>query len=617
MVQSVRMYIRRTTIKSRKSGEPYVTYRLCESERVNGKVRQRTLLNLGRHFDVSREQWPILSARIGELLEGRTGRDSLLEIELPEALERLAERYTAQILSKGSESGEKTKATAGGDFQTVDLDSLELVRPRSIGVEHAAWSAMRSLGLPDKLGELGFNRHQLAAAVGNIVGRMAMPGSEAATHQWLQQRSGLGELIGYDYEGMAPDRLYQASDLLWRHRAAIEAHLYGAEKTLFQFEDTITLYDLTNTYFEGEAKQNAAAKRGKSKEKRSDCPLVTLGLVLDGSGFPRHSRVFPGNASEPQTLARMLTDLHARPGTTVVLDAGLATEENIAWLREHDYRYLVVSRKRKRQFEAEASVLVKETSSGQVRVQRIVNEAGEVELYCHSVAREAKEQAMQDRAGERFEEALRSLHEGLARKGTVKKYGKIMERIGRLKQKYARAAQHYHIEVDTDPAGDNAIAIRWRRQEKPQSQATHPGVYTLRTDLVDWDETTLWRTYTLLTDLEAVFRSLKTELGLRPVYHQTSERVSGHLFISLLAYHLVHTLRTTLKAGNINHSWETLRNHLQTQQRTTVVLNGQDGKTYHIRKTTRPEPHQKTLYDALGIDHYPGPVQKTVIGNKR
>lgn len=600
------MFIRRTTIKSRKSGEPYFTYRLCRSERVGGKVKQRTVLNLGRHFDVPREQWSSLSARIEQLLDNQ---GALLESSLAQPLETLAQRYGAQLLARRS-AGEPE---ASVDFQAVDLAGLELARARSVGVEHVALNAMGSLGLLEKLRELGLNRHQLAAAVGNIVGRMAAPASEAATHQWLQQRSASGELLGYDYEGMAADRLYQASDLLWKHRDALQAHLYGAEQQLFQFEDTITLYDLTNTYFEGQAKANALARRGHSKEKRSDCPLVTLGLVLDGSGFPRHSRIFPGNASEPRTLAQMLSGLHARAGTTVVLDAGLATEENIAWLREHDHRYLVVSRKRRRCFDPDQAVTVKHSADQQVRVQRVVNDQGEVELYCHSIARQKKEEAIQERFATRFEEALQKLDAGLSKKGTVKKYAKVMERIGRMKQQYARAAPHYRIDVDHDEDTGNATAIGWRRQEKPLSQATHPGVYALRTDLADWDEAALWRTYTLLTDLEAVFRSLKSELGLRPVYHHNSDRVSGHLFISLLAYHLVHALRTSLKADGIDDSWQSLRCQLQTQQRVTVILKGRDAKTYHVRKSTRPEPHQQRLYEALGFASYPGAVQKTVV----
>ena len=605
------MFIRCTTIKSRKSGDPYITYRLCESERVGSKVKQRTLLNLGRHFDVPREDWKRLTARIEELLAPRA---ALLELTLPEALEAKAQRYVARILSnRGGPAGSDEQA-ASTEFTEVSLDSLEIIRPRSVGVEHVAMSAMKSLGLLEKLQELGFNRHQLAAAVGNLVGRMAAPGSEAATHAWLQRRSGLGELLGYDYEGMAPGRLYQASDMLWKHRDELEAHLYGAEQSLFQFEDTITLYDLTNTYFEGEARANPMAQRGHSKEKRSDCPLVTLGLVLDGSGFPRQSRIFPGNAAEPATLNEMLDGLGAKPGTIVVLDAGIATEDNIAWLKQQGYRYLVVSRKRQRCFDDGEAVTVKETPRQRVRVQRVVDpQTGEVTLHCHSIEREKKEQAMQDRAAERFEQALQKLSDGLPRPRTIKKVGKIMERIGRLKQQYGRAAQHYLIEVSEDEDSGNATAITWKRQEKGGSQATHPGVYALRTNIEDWDEETLWRTYTLLTDLEAVFRSLKTELGLRPIYHQKTDRVSGHLFISLLAYHLVHTLRTKLKAEGIHASWRTLRRQLETQQRVTVTLLDRDGHTVHIRKSTRAEPHQKTLYDALGIGAAPGASQKTVV----
>ena len=353
-------------------------------------------------------------------------------------------------------------------------------------------------------------------------------------------------------------------------------------------------------------------KRGRSKEKRNDCPLVTLGLILDGSGFPRTSEVFPGNASEPETLERMLTQLNSQKGSTVVMDAGLASEENIAWLVAQGYRYLVVSRKRKRAFDPAQAVTVKETPGQAVRIQRVVNTAtGEIELHCHSQAREQKEQAMQDRFSERFESALQSLSEGLSKKGTTKRYDKVLERIGRLKEKYSRAAQHYAIQVEHNEQSGKATRIHWERKEKAHTQATHPGVYCLRTNLSEWDETTLWNTYTMLTDLEAVFRSLKSELGLRPIYHQKATRIEGHLFITLLAYHLVQTIRTQLKSQGIHDSWETLRRKMDNQQRITVSLKQADGKTLHIRKATRAEPHQKVIYEALGISTQPGQVQKT------
>ena len=600
------MFIRCTTTKTRNTGETYKTFRLVESERVNGKVKQRTLINLGRYFDVPQSQWQALSSRIDQLLSTQV---SLLIIELEEPFETLAQRYAAQIIaSRSSTIDDEIK------FESVDIASLELVRPRRVGIEQLALHAVKQLTLDDKLKSLGFNQKQIAASLGNIIGRMAAPASELATYGWLQTSSGLGELIGYDFEGMGLDRLYQVSDLLWKHREAIETHLYSQERDLFSFSETITLYDLTNTFFEGEAKINPKAKRGRSKEKRSDCPLVTLGLVLDGSGFPRKSQIFPGNASEPQTLQTMLEGLEGRPGSTVILDAGIASEENIQYLIEHGYKYIVVSRKRKRDFDESKSILIKDIPGQSVKVQKvIVEETGEVELYCHSQLREKKEQAIQNNFSEKYETALQNLHIGLSKRGTTKKYQKIVERLGRLKEKYARAAQHYEVTVTPDDEGDKAVSISWKRMEKANSQATHPGVYCLRTNLTDWNEETLWRTYTMLTDLEAVFRSLKSELGLRPIFHHKEERVSGHIFITLIAYHLVQTLRCQLKAKNINDSWQTIRRKMENQQRVTVILQREDGKTIHLRKATKAEPQQSVIYKALGISAYPGGVEKTVV----
>ena len=600
------MFIRCTTIKTSKSGETYKSFRLVESERVNGKVKQRTLINLGRYFDVPQSQWQALSKRIDQLL---TGQSAFLSIELDTQLEELAQRYAAQVIaSRSTVSDEDIK------FEAVDIGSLALVRPRRVGIEALALHAVKQLALDDKLAALGFNQRQVAAALGNIIGRMATPASELATHGWLQTTSGLGELMGVDFEAMGRDSLYQVSDLLWKHRETIETHLYQQERDLFNFTETITLYDLTNTFFEGEAKTNSKAKRGRSKEKRSDCALVTLGLVLDGSGFPRKSQVFPGNASEPQTLQTMLEGLEGRSGSTVILDAGIASEANIQYLIEHGYHYIVVSRKRKRDFDEDRATIVKTVPGQTVKAQKvIIEETGEVELYCHSQLREKKEQAIQDRFAEKYETALHSLNNGLSKKGTTKKYTKVLERLGRLKEKYARAAQHYDVMVMPDNESEQAVSIHWERVEKAHSQATHPGVYCLRTNLTDWDEETLWRTYTMLTDLEGVFRSLKSELGLRPIYHHKEKRVSGHIFITLMAYHLVQTLRCQLKAKGVHDSWQTIRRKMENQQRITVILQREDGKIIHLRKATRAEPQQSTIYKMLEISTQPGGIKRTLV----
>lgn len=611
------MFIRRTITNSRKATQTYTTYRLVEGKRTGSVVKQTTLLNLGSHFDVPQADWPALAARIDALLH----RQEALQLEpLPEAVEAMAQRCAAQLIALRSieQPGASPAVAAASDdaerFCEVDLDSIDMVRPRSVGIEHAALSAMRQCGFEDKLAELGFNRPQIAAAVGNIVGRIARPGSELATHAWLQKRSALGELIAFDFESMDLNRLYRASDALYKHRDALQDHLFGAAKSLFGFADTVTLYDLTNTYFEGIAAGVAKAVRGRSKEKRSDCPLVTLAVVLDGSGFVRRSRVFAGNASEPKTLQEMLAGLSAPKGATVVMDAGIATEANLAWLKANGYHYVVVSRKRERLFDPETTSEVQTAGDVIIKLHRVLDaDKGEAHLYCHSPAREQKDRAINDAKGNRFEAVLQKLADGLAKPAGAKTTGKVMEKIGRARQRYARAAQHYKIDLVLDESGENVAALTWEKQVRQGSAAMHPGVYCLRTTLIDLDDATLWRTYTMLTNLESVFRSLKTDLGLRPVYHQVERRVEGHLFISVLAYHFVHTLRLQLKAQGVDDAWDTLRETLAGQQRITTTLQRRDGRAVHVRKATRPEPYQQKIAEILHLSANPGGTHRTVI----
>ncbi len=458
------MYIRRTTIKSRQTGEPYYTYRLVESIREGAQVRQRTLLNLGRHFEVPREQWAALVQRIEQLV---SGQPDLMPADLDAQWEEAAQRYAAQLIRTRA-SVEEGRSAQAADYQNVDVDSLDLLRPRSVAIEHVALAALRQVGLDKKLAALGFNGPQQAAAIGTLVARMAAPGSELATHQWLQEQSALGELIDYDFLDMDLMALYRISDQLLKHKEALEGFLYEQERTLFDFEEVITLYDLTNTYCEGTAKGNANAALGRSKEKRSDCPLVTLALVLDASGFPKRSEIFAGNVSEPKTLEKMLgklTSEQTQKAPTVVLDAGIASEENIAWLVENGYRYLVVSRKRHREFDPDQASLIKEDGDLRIQAQRRVNaDTGEVELYCHSSQREKKERGIAELFAKRFEAALAKLAEGLHKKGCIKRYDKVLERLGRLREKYARAAQYYD---------DQRRARRGQRQGHRHPLATH------------------------------------------------------------------------------------------------------------------------------------------------
>jgi transposase len=409
--------------------------------------------------------------------------------------------------------------------------------------------------------------------------------------------------------------LYRASDALMKHRDVIERTVFNRIHDLFGLETTVTLYDLTNTYFEGTAAANPKAQNGRSKEKRSDCPLVTLGLVLDGSGFVRRSQTFEGCAVEAKTLEQMLKNLGAPNGALVVMDAGIATEVNLTWLREHGYRYLVVSRELARQFEAEAARPIETAAGSTVHLQRVDDSDNkEVRLYCHSEQREQKEQGINQRFCERFEAGLQKIADGLGKPRAEKRLGKLQERIGRLKEQCRGVGQHYDIELLPDESGKKVDGLRWIKQPRTGTRLTHPGVYCLRSNETGWDSERLWRTYIImLTDLEAVFRSFKSELGLRPVYHHKEIRVDGHLFITVLAYQFVQIIRRQLQEHGIEGRWSSLRDILSVQRRVTASFQRAEGGALHIRKATRPEPELAAIYQALNLDPLPGGVQKTTM----
>ena len=249
-----------------------------------------------------------------------------------------------------------------------------------------------------------------------------------------------------------------------------------------------------------------------------------------------------------------------------------------------------------------------------VKVQRIQSpETNETLLYCYSAARAEKDKAIDTKMADGYEVMLKKLVAGLSTKSGTKDPDKIREKLGRAKEKYARAAQHYDIDIAMDEPKKKVVAITWTKNPKPGSAMSNPGVYCLRTTIADMDNNCIWKTYSMLTNLESVFRSLKTDLGLRPVYHQIERRVEGHLFISVLDYYVVHTLRLHLKAKGINESWDTLRKTLSGQVRITATVQRRDGRTVHIRKASRPEPKLQTIYAALNLTPNPGGTRQAIM----
>ena len=597
------MFIRRTPTRRNADGVAYHTFRLVESRREGARVRQSTLLNLGSTFDLPEPLWPDLCVRLAQILGQR---DDLLAANVPEPVETLAQSLAARLISSRAEPLPEC------DFVEVDVASLELTRPRSVGVEQVGLHALAQLEFEPLLESLGINAITRAMILAQVVARMAAPGSELATWRWLNDTSALGELLDLSFTDLSLMRLYRAGDVLLKHQEAIEAALFERALTLFGLETTVTLYDLTNTYFEGAAALNPKARRGHSKEKRTDCPLLTLGLILDGSGFVQRSRVFDGNAVEGRTLETMLTDLSAPSGALVVMDRGIATEANLAWLKGKGYRYLVMSREALR-IAPEGETTLTTAGGDTLKVMKVLDDAaGEVRLYCHSPGREKKESGITQRFCEGFEAGLTKLKEGLAKPRGEKRPDRLWDRIGKLKERCHGVGRHYEITLDTDEGGHKVKEIKWEKKPVAGTMLTDPGVYCLRSSEVDWDEEKLWRTYTMLTDLEGVFRSLKSELGLRPVYHHKEGRSDAHLFITVLAYQAVQVIRRQLEAKGIHRRWTSLRETLSVQRRVTASFTRKDGRTLHIRKATRPEVDLQSIYTALGVDPLPGGAVRSV-----
>lgn len=608
------MFIRRVLHKDKKNRKNYITYKLVESVRTERGPRQRDVLNLGVDFELPKQQWKELANCIEIEL---TGQRPIFEY--PKKLRALAKKYARAITHQRSQAIDERQDIAA-DYQVIDVNSVDSDDIRTVGAEHLVYETIKELGLDRKLTSFGLTSMQLSLALGMIAGRMIFPGSERATHQWLTQRSALDELMGVDLSGVSLDSAYKVGDLLLKNKEAIEDHLRQTEQQLFELDEKIILYDLTNTFIEGTGKFNGKAHHGKSKEKRSDCPLVTLALVLDAQGFPKKSRIYEGNISEPKTLEQMIKDLSVgqcgqaplfRP--TVVMDAGIASQDNIKWLQSKSYRYIVVSRKKKKAIPPSVTMqAVKQNDQGDVLVQAgLCNnpDTDELELYCYSVDKEKKENGIKNRFQDRLESDLMTARNALNKKYGTKNYEKVIEKIGRLKERYRSVAHGYKITVVKDPDTDKAKDIKWFRSKQEYTS----GVYCLRTDQKALDVQQIWDIYTMLTDIEDAFRCMKSQLGLRPIYHQKQVRCDGHIFITVIAYHLMHTIRFKLRQKGVRFCWTTIRRQLSTHVRATTTMKRKDNKVIRLRKSSKAEPAHEVIYDALGLSYRPGGTVKTIL----
>ena len=450
--------------------------------------------------------------------------------------------------------------------------------------------------------------------------RLIFPLSEHAMPDWVR-RTALADILGTDFAVLHDDALYRNLDRLHPSRERIESELAAREKTLFNLDDTLYLYDLTSTYFEGEALDNPQAKRGYSRDKRQDCKQVLVGLVLDREGFPKAHEIFEGNRQDRTTVGAMLESLEKRvgrkPGSTVVVDRGMAYEEDLEQIRAHGYHYLVAGRQPERnawldEFERDddweevprtPSPHNRYQEKSEVRIKRR-HKGNEVHILCLSEGRKEKDRAIREAQEQRLRKDGEKLQARIA-KGQLTSVERIHEAIGRLKERYPRVARYYRLDYDPQEK-----TLTWQEDvEKKAIAAKLDGGYVLKTDRQDLTADEIWRTYILLTRVEAAFRAMKSPLAERPIFHQLEHRTQTHVFLCVLAYHLLVAIEKRFLDRGVHTSWWTLSQQLSTHQVVTVVLPTRQGRVLKIRKGTTPEPIHREIYSTLKI---PTEVMKPV-----
>jgi len=436
-----------------------------------------------------------------------------------------------------------------------------------------------------------------------VLARFCEPSSELHIAEDWFRRTALGDLLGIPDDKVNDDRLYRALDRVLPHKILLEFHLKGRLGGLFGLEYDLLLYDITSTYFEGQAAGNAQARRGYSRDHRRDCKQVLVGLVVTRDGYPLGYEVFAGNRNDRTTLpeiVRRMEALYGRKGRIWVLDRGMVSEANLTWLKGRGSRYIVgTPRSRLKQFAGAVRRGDWEVLREGLEVQRCPDGDGaETFILCRSAARAAKEQAMRERFVARVVAGLRKIRAACRRKRCP--VGQIERRVGRLLGQNPRAARFFRVQVEAGP--DGGARLRWSRRGAAQAWAeSSQGCYVLRSNVADWEAEELWRAYMRLTDAEAAFRVHKTDLCIRPVWHQRAGRVQAHLLVCFLAYVLRKTLEGWMARAGLGNSPTTVLEELARIQSTDVVAPTTDGRTIRLRCVVRPDKAQSILLSHLGL----------------
>src|SRR5438874_8823809 len=593
------MYIRKSTRTYK--GKTYINHLLVESVQTAKGPRQRTICSLGSLEPAPAEDWLGLAHKLQSALQGQESLSGS-STEIQEWVEKARNKKKSTVGSDGDRS-----------TVTVEPDQVQVEQAREAGPVHVGHQLWSQLGMNRILQEAGLSERACRLTEVMTLNRLICPLSEHAMPDWIR-RTALGDILKEDFSKLQDEALYRNLDRLHPNREPIERALAEKEKTLFNLDDTVYLYDLTSTYFEGQAKANPQAKRGYSRDKRPDCKQVVVGLVLDRDGFPKAHEIFDGNTQDRRSLDQMLDALEKRtgkrPDATVIVDRGMAVDENLEQIRKRKLHYLVAGRQSERNqwleelenddgweqvhrtpsprnpFQKKTRVEIKRQQKGDI-----------VYLLCRSEGREEKDRAIREKQETKLIADLHRLQQRVA-KGRLKRENKIQRAIGRLLERYPRVARYYELSYDAVQKN-----LSWNElADKKATAKKLDGSYVLKTDRQDLTADEIWRTYILLTRVEDAFRDIKSPLMDRPILHHLQNRTQTHIFLCVLAYHLLAATEHRFLQACVPTSWGTIRDQLRTHQVISIVLpEDHQGRVLTIRKATIPEPEHRQIHATLGI----------------
>ena len=575
------MYLRHTMRK--KNGKTHVYWQLVRSVRHGRKVIQQTVAQLGELDAQGRARAQALARSItGEVADGSQRR-------LFEADDSI-------------------------DAVPVKLGKVRLERSRGFGAVWLGWVLWQALQLDELCGQLlSAGRESVAWAdmvATLVIGRLCEPSSELHVAEQWYRTTALEDLLQIPAESVYDERLYRTLDRLLPHKEAIEQHLVKRYGELFELDYELLLYDVTSTYFEGQRADPSIAQRGYSRDHRPDCVQVNIAMVVTREGMPLGYEIFPGNTVDVTTVEEIVSVMERRFGKAKriwVMDRGMVSAENIAWLNATGRRYLIGTPRS--ELKRWARQLADQADWRRIREDVEVKicrgpESNETFLLCRSAARLEKERAMHERFAKRIEAGLESLGRRIDQ-SKRRLDAKVLERqIGRLLERNTRAAARYVISIQDEEANDSGLRLKWQAHPEWDDWANlSEGTYILRTNVDDWSDEELWKTYIQLTEAEAAFRIHKSDLAIRPIWHRKGERIKAHILVCFLGYALWKTRQQWQSRAGLGDSPRTILTELSRITAADVVLPLADnsGRTLRIRCVVRPDRSQAILLERLGL----------------